>query len=105
MTILKRAGGVLITGAALAGLLALSAGSAFAGTNAGVAATWTVKPGGAITAKAGHHDTEGHEDGQRPDLHVVERQGHGQEGQRAVGHRHRLDHRTGASATAPARWA
>lgn len=53
MTILKRAGSVLITGAALAGLLALSAGSAFAGTNAGTAATWTVKPGGAITAKAG----------------------------------------------------
>jgi hypothetical protein len=53
MTILKRAGSVLITGAALAGLLTLSAGSAFAGTNAGVAATWTVHPGGAITAKAG----------------------------------------------------
>ena len=53
MTILKRAGGVLITGAALAGMLALSVSSAGAATNAGVAATWTVKPGGAITAKAG----------------------------------------------------
>ena len=53
MTILKRAGSVLVTGAALAGMLALSASSAVAATNAGVAATWTVKPGGAITAKAG----------------------------------------------------
>jgi hypothetical protein len=53
MTILKRASSVLITGAALAGLLALSAGSAFAATNAGTAATWTVHPGGTITAKAG----------------------------------------------------
>jgi hypothetical protein len=53
MTILKRAGGVLVTGAALAGMLALSASSAGAATNAGTAATWTVKPGGAITAKAG----------------------------------------------------
>src|SRR5262249_33686937 len=56
----KRAGSVLVTGAALAGALALSAGSAVAATNASaaatthkVAATWTVKPGGAITAKAG----------------------------------------------------
>jgi len=40
--------------AALAGVLALSASSAIAATtNTGVAATWTVKPGGAITAKAG----------------------------------------------------
>jgi hypothetical protein len=53
MTIFKRAGSVLVTGAALAGMLALSAGSASAATNAGIAATWTVKPGGAITAKAG----------------------------------------------------
>ena len=53
MTILKRAGSVLVTGAALAGMLTLSAGSAFAGTDAGVAAMWTVKPGGVITAKAG----------------------------------------------------
>jgi hypothetical protein len=53
MTIIKRAGSVLVTGAALAGMLALSASSAGAATNAGVAATWTVKPGGAITAKAG----------------------------------------------------
>jgi hypothetical protein len=53
MTILKRAGSVLVTGAALAGMLALSANSALAATNTGVTATWTVKPGGAITAKAG----------------------------------------------------
>ena len=51
--ILKRAGSVLVMSAALAGVLGLSAGSAIAATNAGVAATWTVKPGGAITAKAG----------------------------------------------------
>jgi hypothetical protein len=56
----KRAGSVLVTGVALAGALALSAGSAVAATSAGaaatnhkVAATWTVKPGGAITAKSG----------------------------------------------------
>ena len=49
----KRAGSVLVMGAALAGVLGLSAGSAIAATNAKVAATWTVKPGGAITAKAG----------------------------------------------------
>jgi hypothetical protein len=49
----KRAGSVLVMGAALAGVLGLSAGSAIAATNANVAATWTVKPGGAITAKAG----------------------------------------------------
>lgn len=49
----KRAGSVLVMGAALAGALGLSAGSAIAATNAKVAATWTVKPGGAITAKAG----------------------------------------------------
>jgi hypothetical protein len=53
MTILKRAGSALVTGVALAGLLALSASAAGAATNARVAATWTVKPGGAITAKAG----------------------------------------------------
>ena len=53
MTILKRAGSALVMSAALAGVLALSASSALAATNAGVAATWTVKPGGAITAKAG----------------------------------------------------
>ena len=53
MTILKRAGVVMVTGAALAGTLALSAGAAGAATNARVAATWTVKPGGAITGKAG----------------------------------------------------
>ena len=53
MTILKRAGIVMVTGAALAGMLALSASSATAATDTGVAATWTVKPGGAITAKAG----------------------------------------------------
>jgi hypothetical protein len=51
--ILKRAGSVLITSAALAGVLGLGASSALAASNAGVAATWTVKPGGAITAKAG----------------------------------------------------
>lgn len=49
----KRTGSVLVMGAALAGVLGLSAGSAIAATNARVAATWTVKPGGAITAKAG----------------------------------------------------
>src|SRR5690348_2261429 len=49
----KRAGSVLVMGAALAGVLGLSAGSAIAATNANIAATWTVKPGGAITAKAG----------------------------------------------------
>jgi hypothetical protein len=53
MTILKRAGGALVTGIALAGMLALSASAAGAATNSRVAATWTVKPGGAITAKAG----------------------------------------------------
>jgi hypothetical protein len=51
--ILKRAGSVLVMSAALAGVLGLSAGNAIAATNAKVAATWTVKPGGAITAKAG----------------------------------------------------
>lgn len=53
MTFLKRAGSVLVTGAALAGALALSAGSALAATSVGTAATWTVTPGGTITAKAG----------------------------------------------------
>jgi len=53
MTILKRAGSVLVTSVALAGVVGLSAGSAVAATNAAVAATWTVKPGGSITAKAG----------------------------------------------------
>jgi hypothetical protein len=50
---LKRAGSVLATSAALAGLLGLSAASAVAATHPGVAATWTVKPGGAIAASAG----------------------------------------------------
>ena len=53
----KRAGSVLLMGVALAGVLGLNAGSAVAATNVKVnpkvAATWTVKPGGAITAKAG----------------------------------------------------
>jgi hypothetical protein len=53
MTILRRAGGVLVTSAALAGLLSLSAGSAIAASHTGVASTWTAKPGGKITAKAG----------------------------------------------------
>jgi hypothetical protein len=53
MTIFKRAGSALVMSAALAGVLALSASSAIAATHTGVAATWTVKPGGAITAKAG----------------------------------------------------
>jgi hypothetical protein len=53
MTILKRAGIVMVTGAALAGMLALSANAAGAAANTRVAATWTVKPGGTITAKAG----------------------------------------------------
>jgi hypothetical protein len=53
MTILKRAGGVLVMSAALAGLIGLGAGSAIAATGSGTTATWTVKPGGAITAKAG----------------------------------------------------
>ncbi len=53
MTILKRAGSVLVTGAALAGVLALTASSALAASSTGAAVTWTVKPGGAITAKAG----------------------------------------------------
>ncbi|HEV2371602.1 MAG TPA: hypothetical protein VGS19_05465 [Streptosporangiaceae bacterium] len=51
--LLKRAGSVLVTSAALAGVLGLSAGSATAATSTAVKATWTVKPGGAITAKAG----------------------------------------------------
>jgi len=42
MTILKRAGSVMVTGVALAGVLALSVGSAGATTNARTAATWTV---------------------------------------------------------------
>ena len=105
MTILKRAGSALVTGAALAGVLALSASSALAATNAGVAATWTVKPGGAITAKAGKTTLTDKSTGSQTDLHVLERQGHRQEGQRAVRDRHRLDHRAVASATAPARWA
>jgi hypothetical protein len=53
MTIFKRAGSALVMSAALAGVLALSASSAIAATHPAVAATWTVKPGGAITAKAG----------------------------------------------------
>jgi len=48
MKIIKRAGGALVVSAALAGVLGLGIGSA-----AAVTATWTVKPGGAITAKAG----------------------------------------------------
>jgi len=46
MKILKRAGSALVVSAALAGVLGV-------GSAAAVAATWTVKPGGAITAKAG----------------------------------------------------
>jgi hypothetical protein len=53
MTIFKRAGSALVMSAALAGVLALSASSAIAASHPAVAATWTVKPGGAITAKAG----------------------------------------------------
>jgi hypothetical protein len=53
MTIFKRAGSVLLTTAALAAGVGLAASPAFAGTGSAVAATWTVKPGGAITAKAG----------------------------------------------------
>ena len=53
MTILKRAGSALVMSAALAGVLALSASSAIAATHTAVAATWTVMPGGAISAKAG----------------------------------------------------
>jgi hypothetical protein len=53
MTIFKRAGSALVMSAALAGVLALSASTAIAATHAATAATWTVKPGGAITAKAG----------------------------------------------------
>jgi hypothetical protein len=53
MTIFKRAGSALAMSAALAGVLALAASSATAATHRAVAATWTVKPGGAITAKAG----------------------------------------------------
>ena len=49
----KRAGSVLVAGVALAGVLGLGAGSAAAANNATVAATWSVKPGGAIAAKAG----------------------------------------------------
>jgi hypothetical protein len=46
MAILKRTGGALFVGAATAAMIGLSAGPAFA-------ATWTVKPGGSITGKAG----------------------------------------------------
>jgi hypothetical protein len=53
MTILRRAGTVLVAAAALAAGTGLAASTAFAGTGSHVAATWTVKPGGAITAKAG----------------------------------------------------
>lgn len=53
MAKLTRAGSVLLLTAGLAGMAALSAGTAVAATHPGVAATWTVKPGGAITAKAG----------------------------------------------------
>src|SRR5215468_3230493 len=54
MAILKRAGTVLVTATALAAGAGLAASPALAGTgSAAVAATWTVKPGGAITAKAG----------------------------------------------------
>src|SRR5215831_16410733 len=48
MKILKRASNALVVSAALARVLGLGIGSA-----AAVTATWTVKPGGAITAKAG----------------------------------------------------
>lgn len=53
MTIFKRVGAFTVTGAALASVLALSASSALAASSHGATATWTVKPGGAITAKAG----------------------------------------------------
>ncbi len=47
MAILKRTGTILLAAGAAATMVALSAAPAFAAT------TWTVKPGGAITAKAG----------------------------------------------------
>jgi hypothetical protein len=47
MAILKRSGSILLMGVATAVTIGLSAGPAFAAT------TWTVKPGGAITAKSG----------------------------------------------------
>jgi hypothetical protein len=53
MAILKRASTVLVTAAALAAGAGLATSPAFAGTGSAVTATWTVKPGGAITAKAG----------------------------------------------------
>jgi hypothetical protein len=53
MAKLTRAGSVLLLAAGLAGMAGLSAGTAVAATHSAVAATWTVKPGGAITAKAG----------------------------------------------------
>src|SRR5690348_1905382 len=53
MAKLARAGGVLLLTAGLAGMAGLGAGTAVAATHSAVAATWTVKPGGAITAKAG----------------------------------------------------
>ena len=46
MAILKRTGSVLFVGAAIAGVIGLSAAPA-------VAATWTVKPGGSVAATAG----------------------------------------------------
>jgi hypothetical protein len=47
MAILKRTYGILFAGAATAAVIGLSAAPAFAAT------TWTVSPGGAITAKSG----------------------------------------------------
>jgi hypothetical protein len=47
MAILKRTCGILFAGAATAAMIGLSAAPAFAAT------TWTVSPGGAITAKSG----------------------------------------------------
>jgi hypothetical protein len=47
MAILKRTYGILFAGAATAAVIGLSAAPAFAAT------TWTVTPGGAITAKSG----------------------------------------------------
>ncbi len=47
MAIRKRTGSILLLGTAVATVLVLGAGTAWAAT------TWTVKPGGAITGKAG----------------------------------------------------
>ena len=49
MAIRKRTGSVLVLGAATAAIIGMAAAPAIGAT----ATTWTVKPGGAITAKAG----------------------------------------------------